>query len=62
MNTQNSSRVLNPKPDQIIKDYRITDTVLGLGINGKVVQCYNKVNGQKYALKVCGVKNKYGTF
>ena len=26
--------------------------VLGLGINGKVVECTNKASGGKYALKV----------
>lgn len=36
----------------ITQDYKISDTVLGLGINGKVVECVKKSNGQKFALKV----------
>lgn len=41
-----------PKTAPITDDYEISNTVLGLGINGKVVQCTNRSNGQKYALKV----------
>lgn len=40
------------KTTPIIEDYEISNTVLGLGINGKVVQCMNKKTGTKYALKV----------
>ncbi|KAK2152660.1 hypothetical protein LSH36_322g02013 [Paralvinella palmiformis] len=49
-----------PKKNQISDDYRITSTVLGLGINGKVLQCYSKTTGEKYALKVlrCTAKAK----
>ncbi len=36
----------------ITEDYEISQTVLGLGINGKVVQVKSKADGQKYALKV----------
>lgn len=43
---------LCPKQIPVIQDYQITDTVLGLGINGKVVECFNKQTGLKYALKV----------
>lgn len=43
---------LCPKQIPVIQDYQITDTVLGLGINGKVVECLNKQTGMKYALKV----------
>lgn len=43
---------LCPKQIPVIQDYQITDTVLGLGINGKVVECFNKETGMKYALKV----------
>lgn len=32
--------------------YEITENVLGLGINGKVLECYSKTDGTKYALKV----------
>ncbi|KAF2883016.1 hypothetical protein ILUMI_23154 [Ignelater luminosus] len=41
-----------PKLTPITNDYEITHTVLGLGINGKVVECFSKVNKEKFALKV----------
>ena len=40
------------KTNPICDDYEITDKTLGLGINGKVVECYNKITKQKSALKV----------
>uniref|UniRef100_A0A182Y9F4 non-specific serine/threonine protein kinase n=1 Tax=Anopheles stephensi TaxID=30069 RepID=A0A182Y9F4_ANOST len=40
-----------PKLTPITEDYDISNTVLGLGINGKVVQCTSKATGQKHALK-----------
>lgn len=43
---------LKIKTTQINNDYSITDKVLGLGINGKVVECRSKVSGQKFAIKV----------
>ncbi|PRD31093.1 UNVERIFIED_CONTAM: MAPk-Ak2 [Trichonephila clavipes] len=43
---------LCPKQISIMQDYSITDNVLGLGINGKVVECYDRKTGMKYALKV----------
>jgi len=46
------SRILHPKRVPISYDYRLSSHVLGLGINGKVLECYSKANGQKYALKV----------
>ena len=46
------SRILQPKRVPISHDYRLSNHVLGLGINGKVVECYSKTDGQKYALKV----------
>jgi hypothetical protein len=42
----------NPKKTPITDDYEISNDVLGLGINGKVVVCYAKSSGIKYALKV----------
>lgn len=45
-------RLYEPKTHHITDDYEISNTVLGLGINGKVVECTNKRNLQKYALKV----------
>lgn len=41
-----------PKTSPITDDFEISNTVLGLGINGKVVQCTNRQNGHIYALKV----------
>lgn len=41
-----------PKTTPITDTYDISNTVLGLGINGKVVQCTSRSTGQKYALKV----------
>ncbi|KAL7635489.1 UNVERIFIED_CONTAM: hypothetical protein RMT77_014558 [Armadillidium vulgare] len=44
--------VLNAKNTPILNDYTISSTVLGLGINGKVVECFRKKDNSKYALKV----------
>lgn len=41
-----------PKTTPISDDYEISTTVLGLGINGKVLQCYHKNTKEKFALKV----------
>ncbi|XP_075154732.1 MAP kinase-activated protein kinase 2 [Haematobia irritans] len=41
-----------PKSSPLVDDYEISNTVLGLGINGKVVQCTSRKSNQKYALKV----------
>ena len=43
---------LNAKKTPLINDYVISTTVLGLGINGKVVECFNRTSQQKFALKV----------
>ena len=40
------------KTSPIHNDFLITETVLGLGINGKVLECRSRSSGQKYALKV----------
>ena len=45
-------KILNPKKTPITDDYRLTSNVLGLGINGKVMECHAKADGRKYALKV----------
>ncbi|CAG5120428.1 unnamed protein product [Candidula unifasciata] len=45
-------RPFQPKKNPISDDYRLTGSVLGLGINGKVHECYSRVTQQKYALKV----------
>ncbi|CAI5448216.1 unnamed protein product [Caenorhabditis angaria] len=36
----------------VTQDYRISRKVLGVGINGKVVECENRVTNEKFALKV----------
>jgi len=41
-----------PKTTKITDEYDISNHILGLGINGKVVQCTRKSDGTKYALKV----------
>lgn len=43
---------LETKKQPLTDDYLISQTVLGLGINGKVVEVANKNDGKKYALKV----------
>lgn len=43
---------LQVQTNSILDDYTVTDRVLGLGINGKVVECFHRASGQKYALKV----------
>jgi hypothetical protein len=43
---------LQPKKSLITKNYEITQKSLGVGINGKVLECIDKITGQKYALKV----------
>lgn len=40
------------KTTPIKNDYKISNNVLGLGINGKVVQCFSIKTGEKFALKV----------
>ena len=43
---------LTAKKNPISDDYRLTGSVLGLGINGKVHECYHRESQQKFALKV----------
>ncbi len=43
---------LEIKRNAVTDDYKISSQVLGLGINGKVLECFNKKSGQKCALKV----------
>ena len=52
MNEMGVKSVRTPKTSPITDDYEISNTVLGLGISGKVVQCYSKKTREKYALKV----------
>uniref|UniRef100_A0A3P9PVX3 non-specific serine/threonine protein kinase n=1 Tax=Poecilia reticulata TaxID=8081 RepID=A0A3P9PVX3_POERE len=37
---------------KVTDDYKISSQVLGLGINGKVLECFNKKTGEKCALKI----------
>lgn len=53
MTTEQQS--FQPKNTLITDDYIISSNVLGLGINGKVVECTSKINGRKFALKVSKV-------
>ncbi|CAG0892324.1 unnamed protein product [Cyprideis torosa] len=46
------NRVFCPKKHIITKDYSISDNVLGLGINGKVLECHDLKTQKKFALKV----------
>lgn len=40
------------KKHAITDDYKVSKQVLGLGINGKVLECFNRTTGQKCALKI----------
>ncbi|XP_005991800.1 MAP kinase-activated protein kinase 2 [Latimeria chalumnae] len=46
----------HPKPEikrhAITEEYKVSSQVLGLGINGRVLECYNKKTGEKCALKL----------
>lgn len=46
------SRPLMPKKHPITNDYTISSRSLGVGVNGKVLECVNKRTGEKRALKV----------
>ena len=43
---------LEIKRNAVTDDYKISTQVLGLGINGKVLECFSKKTGEKCALKV----------
>jgi hypothetical protein len=49
--------VLGPKTNKIFDDYFISNQVLGLGLNGEVFRCKNKINKKKYAVKVIFYKH-----
>ncbi|XP_048408819.1 MAP kinase-activated protein kinase 2 [Stegostoma tigrinum] len=40
------------KKNAITDDYKVTAQVLGLGINGKVLECFSKKTQEKFALKM----------
>ncbi|ESN90587.1 hypothetical protein HELRODRAFT_108666 [Helobdella robusta] len=46
------SKGWQPKTNSLSDDYKVLSKVLGLGINGKVVECISRSSGQVYALKV----------
>ncbi|VDO24763.1 unnamed protein product [Onchocerca flexuosa] len=51
--TANPSQTLMPiHTHSVTHDYRISRQVLGVGINGKVVECESRKTGEKFALKV----------
>ena len=63
MSVHMNDGVLGPvgiKSNPITEDYVVSRQVLGLGINGKVVECTNKTSGLKYALKVSTTTNYSG--
>lgn len=43
---------LEIKRHAVTDDYKVSSRVLGLGINGKVLECFNKKTRDKCALKV----------
>ncbi|XP_041048420.1 MAP kinase-activated protein kinase 2-like [Carcharodon carcharias] len=40
------------RKNAITDDYRVSANVLGLGVNGKVLECFHKKTGEKCALKI----------
>ena len=46
------NRPYSAKKYAISNDYEITQRSLGVGINGKVLECIRKSDRQKFALKV----------
>lgn len=52
---------LQIKKNAIIDDYKVTTQVLGLGINGKVLQIFSKRTQEKFALKVGGAGRAGGS-
>lgn len=47
-----SKPTLQIKKNAITDEYKVTNQVLGLGINGKVLEIFHKKTGDKFALKV----------
>ena len=50
--TQSRTSQKVPLKTPFENDYRVSTNVLGLGVNGKVVECFSKQTGEKFALKV----------
>ena len=59
MGDSQSRQAQGPKKYPISEDYKISNHVLGLGINGKVVECFHKSTGEKFALKVCKITDAH---
>ena len=47
-----AQRPLVPKKHAITTDYTILTRSLGVGVNGKVLECVHKSSGERRALKV----------
>ena len=47
-----SGKMLVPKKHPITNDYTILTKTLGVGVNGKVLECIHKATGDRRALKV----------
>ena len=43
---------LQPRTEAITKYYNLTNTTLGIGVNGKVKLVTDKASGKSYALKI----------
>lgn len=43
---------LQIKKNAITDDYKVTSSVLGQGINGRVIEVFQRKTGEKFALKV----------
>ena len=52
------SKPLVPKKHPITNDYTILTKSLGVGVNGKVLQCIHKATGATRALKVSLITKK----
>ena len=52
MNPKDNLNRQKAKTTSIFDDYVITNNILGLGVNGKVLQCFSKKTNQIFALKV----------
>lgn len=50
-----AQRPLVPKKHAITTDYTILTRSLGVGVNGKVLECIHKETGERRALKVITV-------
>nr|DBA33949.1 TPA: hypothetical protein GDO54_001564 [Pyxicephalus adspersus] len=49
---QQFKSIVPVKKNAITDDYKVTNQVLGLGINGKVLEIFSKKTGEKFALKM----------